>query len=365
MAAPKTTIWDLEPHTAAKHAILGRYLDAWFPILLKGGFPEITYIDGFAGPGRYSKGEDGSPIIALKSALRSSPSQNSKINFLFVELREDRANTLKEVIGEVIYPKGFSIKVEGGKQFEVTLGNFLVNLSSQSRRIPPIFAFVDPFGWGVSFNSVARILGNPNSEVLVTFMYEEINRFLDHPQQEENFNSFFGTSEWKQIISIKDPKTRNDSLRNLYLKQLKNVAKAKYVWPFQMKNERGLTDYYLFYATNSLIGLSRMKSSMWKIDPAGDFIFSDAISPIQGVLFQREPQLDVLERQILETFRGKEVTIGELEEFTLAETPFRETHYKMVLKNLEYSIPPKIQVVSPPLKRRRSSYADKNMKIRF
>src|SRR6266446_7528365 len=65
MAAPRTTVWELEPHTRAKHEILRRYLQAWMPILAQGGFKNILYIDGFAGPGRYAGGEDGSPIIAV------------------------------------------------------------------------------------------------------------------------------------------------------------------------------------------------------------------------------------------------------------------------------------------------------------
>jgi three-Cys-motif partner protein len=63
------TVWPLEPHTRAKHEILRRYLEAWSAILSLGGFPTIAYVDGFAGPGAYDNGEDGSPIIALKSAL--------------------------------------------------------------------------------------------------------------------------------------------------------------------------------------------------------------------------------------------------------------------------------------------------------
>ena len=69
MAAPRQTIWPLEPHTRAKHEILKRYLQAWMVILSQGQFPEILYIDGFAGPGEYSGGEAGSPIIALDTAL--------------------------------------------------------------------------------------------------------------------------------------------------------------------------------------------------------------------------------------------------------------------------------------------------------
>jgi hypothetical protein len=48
MAAPRQTIWQLEPHTRAKHEILKRYLQAWMIILSQGKFAEILYIDGFA-----------------------------------------------------------------------------------------------------------------------------------------------------------------------------------------------------------------------------------------------------------------------------------------------------------------------------
>jgi hypothetical protein len=33
MAKPNETLWEIEPHTKAKHEILQRYLGAWFPIL--------------------------------------------------------------------------------------------------------------------------------------------------------------------------------------------------------------------------------------------------------------------------------------------------------------------------------------------
>jgi hypothetical protein len=56
-------------------------------ILSYGRFPELLYVDGFAGPGEYSDGEDGSPIIALKAALGHKPPLQAKIHFLFVKTR--------------------------------------------------------------------------------------------------------------------------------------------------------------------------------------------------------------------------------------------------------------------------------------
>ena len=63
---PKTPLWPLEPHTRGKHLVLKSYLDAWFPIM--GSWNgRILFIDGFAGPGEYEGGEEGSPLIALRS----------------------------------------------------------------------------------------------------------------------------------------------------------------------------------------------------------------------------------------------------------------------------------------------------------
>ena len=98
-----------------------------------------------------------------------------------------------------------------------------------------------------------------------------------------------------------------------------------------------LTDYYLFYATKSLKGVQKMKEAMWTVDPSGEFKFSDATDPNQMVMFG-DPPFEILRAQILERFSNREVTVQEVEEFVLAETAFRETHYKrQVLATLEQS----------------------------
>ena len=80
---------EIQPHTAAKHLILKRYLQAWFPIL--GKFHNtINYIDGFSGPGSYVGGEEGSPIIAIQTAMEHFHNglipDTTIINFLFIDV---------------------------------------------------------------------------------------------------------------------------------------------------------------------------------------------------------------------------------------------------------------------------------------
>ena len=340
-------------------------MQAWMPILGQSGFEKIVYIDGFAGPGRYSNGENGSPIIALKTALEHKTPITSEVWFLFVEQDKDRAGMLKEILGEISTPSNFRVRVFDEWTFEQAIEFVRSVFSKNNQSLPPTFAFIDPFGWsGVSFNSVRRILASPSCEVLVTFMYEEINRFIGHPHQEENFNTFFGTDRWKTIVSS-DSKERNRQLHDLYMNQLRDSAHAKYVRSFEMRNSKDMTDYYLFYATNNLTGLKKMKAAMWKIDSSGEFRFSDATDPRQHVFFIDQPQFENLRDRIIERFQGKEATIREIEEFVVAETAFRETHYKKILGTIENTQPAGFVLISPPPNRRKRKYPDPSQRLRF
>lgn len=363
MAAPKTTIWKLDPHTRAKHAILHRYLQAWTPILTLGGFPEIVYVDGFAGPGRYSEGEDGSPIIALKAVIAHGERIGGKVRFLFVEKDKERADVLQSIIDSLNLPQRLSVKVEGGRTFEQAFDRFRLDHLGRNSRLPPTFAFIDPFGWtGVPFRIVDFILSQGSCEVFVTFMYEEINRFLDHPDQLENFNLLFGNQRWHACKELVRPNERRRCLHDAYLYQLSTVA--KFARSFEMRNRTGSTDYFLFYATNNIVGLKKMKEAMWKVDRSGEFSFSDATDPHQSILFGDTPRYEILRKQILDRFAAKEPTRGEIEYFVLANTAFRETHYKQqVLKELE--VENKIVVVNALPGRKRGTFAADAMRIRF
>ena len=238
------------------------------------------YVDGFAGPGRYSKGEDGSPLIALRVALSQSANITARIRFVFIEEREDRVEVLREVISSLEIADNFSIEVLGGESFEIAFGRILDSYNNAGRPLPPTFAFVDPFGWsGVPFSIVREIMSHRSCEVLVNFMYEEINRFLGHPDQEENFDAFFGIHEWREGVGLAGPQARNRFLHDLYGRQLRGAADAKYIRSFEMRNERDVVDYYLFYATNNILGLKKMKEAMWRVDQGGEFRFSDATDP--------------------------------------------------------------------------------------
>src|ERR1044071_682161 len=98
------TIWPAEPHTLAKIVILRSYLNAWFRILGQGKKHQtILYVDGFAGPGRYNNGEDGSPVAALQAAQAAIKELGSGLNAkefhcAFIEKDPARHAVLKQSI---------------------------------------------------------------------------------------------------------------------------------------------------------------------------------------------------------------------------------------------------------------------------
>ena len=275
---------------------------------------------------------------------------------------------LSEIVASLSIPDNCQIELYGGENFETAFGKVLDSYNDADQHPPPTFAFIDPFGYSdVPLSIVQEILKHTSCEVLVNFMYEEINRFLSLPNQESNFDALFGTHEWREGRRLAEPRTRKRFLHDLYYRQLRDGADAKYVRSFEMRNIKDRVDYYLFYATNSILGLSRMKDAMWKVDESGEFTFSDATDPNQAVLFANEPRFDLLRNQLLARFGGREVSVEDVQQFVLEETAFRETHYKRVLKELERAEPAMIEVVDPPPQRKRGTYPErfKSMRLRF
>jgi three-Cys-motif partner protein len=358
--------WAIEPHTEAKHALLAAYLKAWFPILSFGGFDRVIYIDGFAGPGRYSGGQDGSPILALRALAEQKVPLKATFEFHFVERDPAIAATLESSIsklrGEGLIGPKTEVYVHAPVTFEQAYDEVirprLLRYSSA-----PAFALVDPFGWtGIPMRMMGDLLSRQSTEVLINFMFEEINRFLAHKDQPANFDALFGGSDWRPAVSMSGD-SRKQLIHNHYRDQLHSTAGARYVRSFEMRNARKLVDYYLFFASNSLKGLSKMKEAMWKIDPAGGFAFSDATDPNQLTIFEPEPDRAQLQRLIITQFSSKRARVSQIEAYVVEHTPFTSGHYKKVLKEMEAC--GALMPINPDPKRKPGTYGDSNLLLEF
>jgi three-Cys-motif partner protein len=332
VAVPTETIWKIEPHTTAKHQILGRYLHAWFPIL--GRFNrKLVFVDGFAGPGCYLDGEHGSPIVALQSAISHRDALTCDPEFWFIEERADRLARLQIEIARMAIPKNFIIKTECGT-FAEQFKSALDTSDRNGGRSAPTFALIDPFGFsGIPYDLIKRVLRRDKCEVLITFMVDSINRWLTHPEEgvRAHITETFGTTEAIDIAF--GAGDRATALKTLYQAQLKKVA--RFVRYFEMRGRDNRVVYYLFFATNDPLGHVKMKESMWKVDPIGDFSFSDATNPDQQVLFEEQPTQG-LANVLTAHFDGKpQMRVAAVEEYVQNDTAYLRKHMCDALKLLE------------------------------
>lgn len=356
MAVPTTTLWELDPHTKAKHDILKRYLNAWFPILSTNSH-RIVYVDGFSGPGRYKSGEVGSPVIALNLAANRRKALSEEIVFWFVEERDDRVAHLRSELARINVPSHFKVNIEPGK-FHERFNKILQSIDSANGQVAPTFAFIDPFGFsGIPFSIIEQLLSRDRCEVFVTFMVDAINRFLEHPDDKvvQHIVDAFGTPDAIQIA--KGTGNRIARLRELYQSKLQQVA--RFVRYFEMRDRQNQTQYYLFFATNNALGHLKMKEAMWTVDPDGEFQFSDATNPGQLVLFEADATPRLVD-ELRQTFghRGT-VTGADVRLFIEEHTAYLKKHMTAALRNEEAAFRIRVDPLKTDrTKRRANTYPD-------
>lgn len=271
----KDTLWPLESHTKGKHAVLREYLKAWLPILSTYN-ARVLFIDGFAGPGVYEGGEEGSPLIAIRSLREHSAKEKIKeVFFFFIEADPRRAESLKTAVealrakGEL--PNNCSVYVETGR-FDGSIHEVLQALEEQKAKMAPAFVMIDPFGVSdTPMNLIQRLLQNDRLEVYVSFMYEFLNRFKGTPEFEPHLDDLFGCTEWRKGLEIPDSDERKTFFFDLYESQLR-ASGAKYVVRFELFQNNRLK-YAIFFGTKHRLGADRMKQAIWKVAPVGDFAF--------------------------------------------------------------------------------------------
>ncbi|MXY37183.1 MAG: three-Cys-motif partner protein TcmP [Dehalococcoidia bacterium] len=203
--------------------------------------------------------------------------------------------------------------------------------------LAPAFVMVDPFGVkGLPLQLLRRLAAFPKTELLVSFMYESISRWLAQPNYEVALDNLFGVPQWRDAEGLEGDE-KKAFLSQLYATQLKGIG-MDYVRLFEMGDGGNRTEYFLAFGTHSHHGLRVMKDAMWTVDPAGGVRFSDftAPDPAQATLFDVEPDLIQLQGLLIDRFSGKaRIPIKEIDRFVLVETAFRETHGKEVLRRLQ------------------------------
>jgi three-Cys-motif partner protein len=360
-----STVWKLERHTAAKHAILRAYLNAWLPIMGLHYNSRLVLVDGFCGPGVYQDGEPGSPIIMLNAFLEHRLRDRIKAELVYLFIDEDAARTAEleqqiQNLGPLPQQVKYDIVTD---RYENVFQTMLDELTTRGSRLAPTFAFLDPFGYSdAPMSLTGRFLSFRGCEALIYVPFPDIHRFIELAGQDRALNSLFGGSEWKKARPLQGHE-RLEYLHDLFKRQLEKECDLAYVRSFQIVAKHAARGYHLFFGTNHPIGLHKMKDAMWSVDPITGTKFQDSTMVGAPTLFEPAPDLTPLRNALIARFGTKVFTIEQAIEYTLLETPYRPEHVKTkTLRPMERE--KRLEAVDPPASRKRGFYPD-GIKLRF
>jgi three-Cys-motif partner protein len=329
MPVPRETVWECKPHTLAKHRILRRYLEAWYPILSsKSWCTTLTYAEGFAGSGVYKDGSPGSPVIAAEVFLRRKHLMAGKtLNMVLVEADPRRIARLKQEMATPL--------AQYGKSSSPLMSPYYVDGECGDELLPalsgcgawkgPVFAFLDSYGGpDVPFDIARAIARRSSSEVLVTFGTNFLSRFGSKDEHQGAGDQAFGGTAWRRVLDLPSAE-KKAFLVSTYRDSLK-IAGFTHVLSFEMIDDTG-SDLHLVFGTKDALGLERMKDAMWKADPVRGVRFRDPRDLGQTALeIDLHPHLEPLITEILQVLGDGELTVAQLQEHALLETVYRRPH---------------------------------------
>jgi three-Cys-motif partner protein len=259
------------PQAAAKlkHELLASYLR---PFVQKLGSTSpgkrVVYLDAFAGPGAYDDDTPGSPALALQVAEQVS-GVDDLVGF-FVEA--DRANYQK--LHALI-----SVRRPDWRVLHGPIKNHLPTILREAGELP-MFAFLDPFGLGVSYEDLCTILGRSPApdgrrpraatEVLFNFSYSGLRRGAGQLTSESTDPTYLKAQatiigqmndrlggDWWQPIWESGEADRKEQILHAYIDMLRRLPGAWNVFAVPVTRRwQGKPVYYLLH-------LSQHRDGMW------------------------------------------------------------------------------------------------------
>ena len=289
-------------------------------------WPRVTYLDAFAGPGRYLGGEEGSPVFALRRLLCHDAAERmhlsrDRVRMLFMENRHDRYQYLQSELGRCfgaldelpVWPEAFhaeaGVAAEGLLEQTGAWGN-------------PVLAVFDSWGnVNVPLRFIRRLARNPASEVIVTFGPNWFSR--REKLEPDRLDIVFGG---RQYWEPADREQRTDERWRVWLATYRDALRRagfRFQLHFRIVPRTG-QPLYLVYGTGHQKGVEVMKDAMWDVDGNDGMGFADprtrgAPPPGQLMFFAGtgNPELLELVRQRLE---AGPVTLADLGQWLLVET---------------------------------------------
>lgn len=328
-----------------KSSIVSKYLDGW-SLILSSWAPKMVYADFFAGCGRYENGSPSTPLEAITNITNRSRLKD-KVQMIFNEFNTAFYQQLRENIlahDNISALRYAPIIQNQSFQERPALEQLRLWLQLHpSERLPPILAFVDPWGYkGLSLKHFGEILVNNGCEVIFFFNYNRINSALSNPVMKKNMTLLFGEEKADQLRrELALIRNRPHARETIILQAVKNTIKQlvqpkkSFVQDFRfMKGNR--VSHYVIFATTHPKGYGLMKEIM-ALQSAS---YQDGIPVYQYTSIDSGQMalfngVTSLSRNLLQTFTGQTIRMEDIYDKHQITGPYIKRNYKDALLLLE------------------------------
>ncbi|KKB07142.1 hypothetical protein VE25_19085 [Devosia geojensis] len=244
--------------TFAKHFILEKYLQSLAFKLLLGGYPTLTYVDGFSGPWEAKTDDysDTSFMIAirvLKDAQQQLRAQGKRkrIRCFFVEEKAGAYAELRAAVMQHHDPANdFYVHTFHGRLEDAV--DEIMKVVGTSFAL----TFIDPTGWtGYEFDKIARIMQHQPGEVLLNYMFDFINRFTawDDPKITASFDGILG-KDWRSRLDC--TLRRHEAVQALFAEAFRKAGMFSHVLSTPIAKLSDRQHFSIVYGTRSGEGLA-------------------------------------------------------------------------------------------------------------
>jgi len=321
-----------DEETILKLEIFRGYIREWVPVFLSKRIFNCIYIfDFFAGPGKDSNDQKGSPLIIIDELKKyfehhiSPAVPNIAIKLIFNDVDHDKIDSLQK---ELCNEDAFAIETTS-LSFEQSFAAQRDNLRSKSA---VKLVILDQCGVKqITGDVFKQLIDSPFTDFMFFISSSHLRRFISTGE----FKKYFPEMLPAEIKNV--PATDVHRFVCQYYQKLVPSDKQYYIAPFSIK--KGSNIYGIIFGSGILLGLDKFLKVCWNQDSVSgeaNYDIDDDMVRQGKTLFERlniSKKIDFVQEQLvdyLHVFRSN----NELYKFTL-ENGCLPTHTVDVLKRLQ------------------------------
>ncbi|MFG2352027.1 three-Cys-motif partner protein TcmP [Streptomyces phaeochromogenes] len=335
------TVWKSDPHTQVKHLVYRHYLQCWMAKILQ-KFPEATIVDCFAGPGVYTDGLAGSPIVVANTFLEHTANERfGRLNLICLEERSDRVEELQRQVAKLPRSPKLNVQVQPPGTFAEQQPR-LSALAHRPRANVPVLWLIDPFALkSAPFALIRQCLVGPRDEVLFTLFTNELHRFCERENFDKTMTPYFGGDHWRPAATAdRRAWRRKEAFSSAYQDGLK--AHGLFTSSFGVEISSQSARYHLILATHNEAGLKCWAPMAWKLDSySGQGASADSLDAL--TLFGEEAvesRLDAALRDYAGTEQRWETLSSQATRLNYMDKHLRQSLTSLASKGLAFRVNP-------------------------